>query len=57
MFVVVCVYVQIFQDFADHDGDGEISNWEYYIALDPNDPDANDYVFDHFRWDHCDPLV
>jgi hypothetical protein len=34
-------------------GDGEISNWEYFIAVDPNDVNGNDYVFDHFDWPHC----
>jgi hypothetical protein len=39
---------------ADLDGDSIISNYEYYLAIDPNNPDGNDYVFDHFQWDHCD---
>jgi hypothetical protein len=38
---------------ADTDNDGEVSNWEYYIAIDPNHRDGNDYVFDNFKWDHC----
>jgi len=38
---------------ADLDNDGVISNMEFYYALDPNNPDMNDYVFDNFNWDHC----
>jgi arylsulfatase A-like enzyme len=38
---------------ADRNNDGNISNIELYDVLDPNDPDANDYVFDNFAWDHC----
>jgi hypothetical protein len=38
---------------ADTDGDGVISNMEFFLALDPNDPDKNDYVYDNFNWDHC----
>jgi hypothetical protein len=38
---------------ADVDGDGVISNMEFFYALDPNNPDMNDYVFDNFNWDHC----
>lgn len=41
---------------GDLDGDGYITNWDFYIALDPNNKDANDYVFDHFSWDHCSNL-
>jgi Common central domain of tyrosinase len=41
-------------DKGEHgNNDGEISNWEYFIAVDPNNVDGNDYVFDHFQWDHC----
>lgn len=39
---------------ADRDGDGQISNWEFYQALNPNNLLANDYVFDHFEWTHCE---
>lgn len=38
---------------ADADGDGIITNTEFYLALNPNDPSLNDYVFDNFKWDHC----
>ncbi len=38
---------------ADFDGDGIITNYEFYTALDPNEMSWNDYVFAHFRWDHC----
>jgi len=31
-----------------------ITNWEFYLALDPNNMEGNDYVFDHFAWPHCD---
>jgi hypothetical protein len=34
-------------------GDGEISNFEYFLAVDPNHVEGNDYVFDNFKWDHC----
>lgn len=42
---------------ADFNGDGVISNWEMYLAIDPNLRDGNDYVFDNFNWDHCDDMV
>jgi len=34
-------------------GDGEISKWECFLAIDPNDVHGSDMVYDHFRWDHC----
>jgi Ca2+-binding EF-hand superfamily protein len=37
----------------DENGDGNISNWEFFQALDPNNLYGNDYVFDNFKWDHC----
>lgn len=40
-------------ELADADKDGMLSNLEFYLALDPNNPDLNDYVFDNFNWDHC----
>ena len=40
--------------FACSDKDGIITNWEFYLALDPNYMEGNDYVFDHFEWPHCD---
>jgi hypothetical protein len=42
---------------ADSDGNGKISNWEYYVALDPANPDLNDYVFDNFDWSHCEGKI
>ena len=39
---------------ADADGDGNVTNWEFYMALDPNSAYLNDYVFDNFLWDHCE---
>ena len=42
-----------FEDFADTDGDGIITNWEYYLALDPNEVDGLDYIYDNFEWEHC----
>eukprot|EP01034_Spumella_vulgaris_P025775 gene25775-32266_t len=39
---------------ADADGDGNITNWEFYKALDPNEATLNDYVFDNFEWSHCE---
>ena len=42
-----------FEKFADTDGDGIITNWEYYLAINPNNIDGLDYVFDTFTWDHC----
>ena len=33
--------------------DGEISNWEFFLAIDPNNVDGADMVYDHFLWDHC----
>jgi len=38
---------------ADKDADGHISNWEFYLALDPNSISSTDYVFDNFEWTHC----
>jgi Common central domain of tyrosinase len=37
----------------DLDGDGVLTNLEFYEALDPNEMNNNDYVFDNFDWDHC----
>jgi len=39
-------------ELADTDGDGMVSNVELYAALDPTQFMA-DYVYDHYRWDHC----
>lgn len=41
---------------GDMDGDGVITNMEFFQALDPNLPDSNDYVFDTFDWTHCDNI-
>ena len=49
-------YTAAISKSADKDGDGFITNWDFFMALDPNDRDANDYVFDHFNWDHCTNL-
>ena len=29
-------------------GDGEISNWEFFLAIDPNNVHGSDMVYDHF---------
>jgi hypothetical protein len=42
-----------FMSLADSDGDGVISNWEYFVAVDPNNMYGADYVYDNFEWDHC----
>jgi hypothetical protein len=42
-----------YENGADIDGDGVISNMEFYLALDPSNPEKNDYVFDNFEWNHC----
>jgi hypothetical protein len=39
---------------ADSNKDGLISNWEFYLALDPNNVFTSDYVFDNFNWQHCE---
>ncbi len=39
--------------FADTDGDGVVTNFEFYLALDPNNVRGIDYVFNNFKWDHC----
>jgi hypothetical protein len=42
---------------ADADNNGNISNWEFYLALDPNSAYLNDYVFDNFEWTHCEGAI
>ncbi len=42
---------------ADTDGDGVISNLELYNALDPTNVNGMDYVFDNFKWEHCQDMV
>jgi hypothetical protein len=37
---------------ADINGDGVVSNIEFYNAIDPNVPTL-DYVFDNYEWNHC----
>ena len=37
----------------DLNGDGVLTNLEFYEVLDPNEMNNNDYVFDNFDWDHC----
>jgi hypothetical protein len=46
-------YTDALEAVADADGDGVITNWEFFEAIDPNNVDGNDYVFDNFNWDHC----
>lgn len=46
-------YTSAIEAIADTDGDGTISNWEFLVAIDPNNMDGNDYVFDNFEWSHC----
>jgi hypothetical protein len=46
-----------FEEIADTDGDGIITNWEYYLAINPNNEDGLDYVFDHFEWEHCNNII
>jgi hypothetical protein len=45
---------RLLRRFADTNGDKVISNWEFFLALDPNNIDGNDYVFDNFDWEHCE---
>jgi hypothetical protein len=45
--------VEGYADLADTDRDGVVTNWEYYVAMDPNNMRGADYVFEHFRWEHC----
>jgi len=42
---------------VDKDGDGTVTNWEFFLSLDPNNVNANDYVFDNFEWSHCDGKI
>ena len=43
-----------FSTYADKDGDGLLSNWEFFIGMNPNDASGLDYVFDSFTWSHCE---
>ena len=47
-------FTRAMDKYADANKDGRITNYEFYLALDPNNIDGNDYVFDHFHWDHCE---
>jgi len=47
-------YTDAVTAIADADGDGVVTNWEFFLALDPNNMDGSDYVFDNFEWNHCD---
>jgi hypothetical protein len=44
----------VLEKAADSSRDMRLTNWEFFEALDPNDPSKNDYVFDHFTWEHCE---
>jgi hypothetical protein len=46
-----------FMEKTDSDGNGIVSNWEYYNAIDPKNMDGLDYVFDTFTWSHCDDKI
>jgi hypothetical protein len=46
-----------FMEMADTDADGIVTNWEYYVAIDPNNKEGVDYVFDTFEWSHCEDKV
>lgn len=46
-------YTDAIENVADADNDGVVTNWEFFQAIDPNNIDGNDYVFDNFLWDHC----
>jgi len=42
---------------ADTNHDGRVTNWEFYVGLDPNNVYGLDYVWDNFKWDHCDGKI
>lgn len=46
-------YTRAIGNIADSNHDGVITNWEFLVAIDPNNVDGNDYVFDNFDWSHC----
>ena len=46
-----------FEELADTDGDGIITNWEYYLAINPNNEDGLDYIFGDFEWSHCQDKI
>jgi hypothetical protein len=49
-------YTDGMKGIVDKNGDGFVTNWEFYMALDPLNVDGIDYVFDNFKWDHCDKM-
>lgn len=49
----VLPFIRGFQKLADANGDGVVTNWEYYQAIDPNNVTGVDYVFSNFDWSHC----
>jgi hypothetical protein len=46
-----------FEELADTDGDGIVTNWEYYLAINPNNEDGLDYIFADFEWSHCEDKI
>lgn len=53
MLPVTLPFTDAILSAGDTNGDGILSNWEFYTVLDPNNFEANDYVFDNFEWNHC----
>lgn len=49
----IFIILDAISSIIDLNKDGIASNWEYFIAMDPNNMYGNDYVWDHFNWDHC----
>jgi hypothetical protein len=50
----ITILTDALEKVADFDGDGTVTNYEFYTALDPNAVEYNDYVFDNFNWNHCE---
>ena len=46
-------FLDAIKSIIDTNNDGIESNWEFFIAMDPNNIHGNDYVWDHFDWNHC----
>jgi len=42
-----------FVEAGDTNGDGLLSNIEFYEVTDPLNGDGMFYIYDHFNWDHC----
>lgn len=40
-------------ELGDDNGDGVLSNIEFYEVSDPTTGDGLDYIFADFKWDHC----